>query len=90
MASIQTGDATTPPDMAYGIGTFVFKRNSQGPAVGSFGHFGARKTCMWIDPKNQIVMVLMVQSADMNKEQQAELYGSFFKAAVAKFGKLGK
>ena len=87
MSSIQTGDATTPPDMAYGVGMFIFKKNSQGPAVESFGHFGARKTCMWIDPGNQIVMVLMVQSADMTKEQQAELYGSFFKAAVAKYGR---
>jgi len=90
MGAIQTGDAQTPPELAYGIGTFVLKKDDQGPPIGSFGHFGARKTCMWIDPKNQIVMVLMVQSSDMTKEQQKELYGTFFKAAVEKFGRKGK
>ncbi|MEP6669323.1 MAG: serine hydrolase domain-containing protein [Chthoniobacter sp.] len=90
MGAIQTGEAPTPPELAYGIGVFVIKKDDQGPSVGSFGHFGARKTCMWIDPKNQIVMVLMVQSSDMTKEQQKELYSTFFQTAVEKFGWKGE
>jgi hypothetical protein len=42
---------------------------------------------MWIDPKNGLAMVLMVQCWEMTGAQQSELYGSFFKAAVEKFGR---
>lgn len=89
MGTIQTGEAQTGPDEAYGVGVFVTKNDREGPAAGSFGHLGARKTVMWVDPKDQLVMVLMVQSFDMTGEQQKALYTPFFKAAVAKYGKAG-
>jgi CubicO group peptidase (beta-lactamase class C family) len=87
MGAVQTGEATTPPDMAYGVGTFVFKKNSEGPAAGTYGHFGSHKTCMWIDPQNQLAMILMVQDASMNGDQQKDLYRAVFTPMVEKFGK---
>ena len=75
------------PQEGYGVGVFVKNRDDEGPAAGSYGHRGARKTVMWVDPKNELVMVLMVQCWELTGEQQKELYTSFFKAAVEKFGK---
>ena len=87
MTTVQTGEVLVSPSEGYGVGWSVKKKDDEGPAVGSFGHRGARKTCMWVDPTNQIVMVLMVQSWDMTGPQSKELYNSFFKTAVEKFGK---
>ena len=87
MSTIQTGVAETTPDEAYGIGVFVTKKDNRGPSAGSFGHLGSHKTNMWVDPKNQLVMVMMVQVGDLTKEQEKELYEPFFKAAVAKYGR---
>jgi CubicO group peptidase (beta-lactamase class C family) len=86
MSAVQTGNVSVNPQEGYGVGWFVKIRDEEGPAVGSFGHRGARKTCMWIDPTHQIVMVLMVQCWDLPKGGDKELYSSFFKAAVEKFG----
>jgi CubicO group peptidase (beta-lactamase class C family) len=87
MTSIQTGDVPVNPSEGYGVGWSVKTKDDEGPAVGSFGHRGARKTCMWVDPTHQLVTVLMVQSWDMTGEQSKELYGSVFKTAVEKFGR---
>ncbi len=45
---------------------------------------------MWIDPENQIAMVLMVQNSDLNSKQLQELYLAYQKQAVARFSKAGK
>ena len=86
MTAIQTGDVVVNPDEGYGVGWFVQKKDGMMPAAGAYGHRGARKTVMWVDPKNQLVMVLMVQSMDMTGPQQKELYNSFLKAAIEKYG----
>ena len=87
MGAIQTGAVPVNPQEGYGVGWFVKLRADEGPAIGSFGHRGARKTVMWIDPKNGLAMVLMVQCWELTGEQQKELYGSFMKAAVEKYGR---
>jgi CubicO group peptidase (beta-lactamase class C family) len=84
---VQTGDVMVNPNEGYGLGMFVKKRQDESVGVGSFGHRGARRTVFWVDPTNQIVVVLMLQRMDMDGNQQKELYGPFFKAAVDKFGK---
>ena len=87
MATNQTGDVIVGGgDEGYGVGWSVQKKDGRAPAVGAFGHRGARKTMMWVDPKNQLVMVLMVQSMDMTGPQSNELYNSFLKAAIEKYG----
>ena len=88
MTSIQTGQAETPPDVAYGLGFFVQKKApAGGPSVGSFGHHGARKTQMWIDPQNQLVMVLMVQCTELSHSDQDGLYAAYRNQAIARFNK---
>lgn len=90
MSSIQTGDTSVSPDSAYGVGLSIKLTDEEGPSAGSFGHRGARRTAMWIDPKNELVMVILVERFDMTGEEQKVMYGSFMKAAVAAFGRAGK
>ena len=90
MSAIQTGVVPVSPNEAYGVGWSVKIRDDEGPSVGSFGHRGARRTAMWIDPKNELVMVILVERFDMTGEEQKVMYGGFMKAAVAAFGKAGK
>ena len=87
MSSIQTEGIMVSPQEAYGLGWSIKLREDEGPSVGSFGHRGARRTAMWIDPKNQLATVLLVARQDMSGEQQKEMYTSVFKEVVAKFGK---
>jgi CubicO group peptidase (beta-lactamase class C family) len=87
MTSDQTGQATVSPDEGYGIGWSTKKKDNEGPTPGSFGHRGARRTMMWVDPKNQLVMVLLVERFDMTGEQQKQLYPAFMRAAIEHFGK---
>jgi CubicO group peptidase (beta-lactamase class C family) len=87
MTTIQTGDVPVNPQEAYGIGWSVKIRDDEGPSVGSFGHRGARRTAMWVDPKNQLAMVILVERFDMSGDEQKVMYGLFMKAAVAAYGK---
>jgi CubicO group peptidase (beta-lactamase class C family) len=87
MSAVQTGDVPVSPQEAYGVGWSVKIRDEDGPSVGSFGHRGARRTAMWIDPTNELVMVILVERFDMTGEEQKVMYGGFMKAAVAAYGK---
>jgi CubicO group peptidase (beta-lactamase class C family) len=87
MSTNQTGDVVVNPNEGYSVGLSVKLKDDEGPAVGSFGHRGARRTAMWIDPAHQIVMVVLLQRMDMNGAQQKEYYGSVFRAMVEKFGR---
>ena len=51
MTQIQTGDVMVSPTEGYGVGWSVKRKTDEGVAPGSFGHRGARKTMMWIDPE---------------------------------------
>ena len=87
MSTNQTGDVTVNPNEGYSVGLFVKKKDDEGPAPGSYGHRGARRTVMWIDPAHQLAMVALLQRMDMSGEQQKEFYGSVFRAMVEKFGR---
>ena len=90
MSAPQIGDAKLSPQESYGIGWSVKLNDEEGPSAGSFGHRGARRTAMWIDPKNWLAMVILVERFDMPSEQQKVMYGGFMKAAVARFGALAQ
>ena len=45
---------------------------------------------MWIDPQNQLVMIVLVERFDMTGDEQKVMYGSFMKAAVAAWGKAAR
>jgi CubicO group peptidase (beta-lactamase class C family) len=58
------------PEMGYGFGLGFAVRKAQGlsPVPGSVGEFfwgGATGTYFWIDPQEQMVVVLMLQAPDM-------------------------
>ena len=80
MTSIQTGDLP----QNYGFGWTVLKRAAgDGRSEGSFGHGGAYKTAMWVDPKKGLVLVLMRQHAGPDT---TKLEPAFVKVAMEKFG----
>ena len=87
MSAPQLGDVKLSAQESYGIGVSVKLTDEEGPAPGSFGHRGARRTAMWIDPRNGLALVILVERFDMTGEEQKVMYGSFMKAAVAAFGK---
>jgi len=87
MSAIQTGDVPVSPDSAYGVGFSIKLKDDEGPSIGSFGHRGARRTAMWIDPKNELAMVILVERFDMTGDEQKIMYGGFMKAAVKAYGK---
>jgi CubicO group peptidase (beta-lactamase class C family) len=90
MTSNQTGRIPVNPQEGYGIGWSVKIRDNEGPSVGSFGHRGARRTAMWIDPKNGIAMIVLIERFDMTGKEQSELYSSFLKTAIATYGKAAR
>jgi CubicO group peptidase (beta-lactamase class C family) len=90
MSAIQTGNVPVNPQEAYGIGWSVKIRGDEGPSIGSYGHRGARRPAMWIDPTSGLAMIVLVERFDMTGDEQKQMYGNFMKAAVAAFGKTAK
>jgi CubicO group peptidase (beta-lactamase class C family) len=86
LSAIQTREVPVNPQEAYGVGVSVKIRDEEGPSVGSFGHRGARRTVMWIDPTNQLATVLLVERFDMSGEEQKRMYGTVMKTAIEKYG----
>lgn len=86
MSAVQTGDVKVNPVEAYGVGWSVKIREDDGLAVGSYGHRGARRPAMWIDPQHGLAMVILVERFDMPGDQQKVMYGGFMKAAVEAYG----
>jgi CubicO group peptidase (beta-lactamase class C family) len=86
MSAIQTGDVPVNPQEAYGVGWSVKIRDDEGPSVGSFGHRGARRPCMWIDPKRGLATIILVERMDMTGDEQKQLYGSVLRAAIQAYG----
>ena len=86
MSASQLGDVKIGPQESYGIGWSIKLTDEEGPGIGSFGHRGACRTAMWIDPKNGLALVILAERADMPGDQQKVMYGGFMKAAEAAFG----
>jgi CubicO group peptidase (beta-lactamase class C family) len=87
MTSVQTGDLPLNGNdgEGYGFGWTVRKKASaDGPGAGSFGHGGAYKTMMRLDPQKELILILLRQHAgpDGNKVEPA-----FLKAAYQKYAK---
>ena len=94
MTSTQTGDILINGNglEGYGLGWVVRKQSSNGDpfnddglSKGAFGHKGAYKTAMWIDPEKQLVMIFLMQIAGGGRQAEA-ISPVFLKAATAKFG----
>src|SRR5262249_20922337 len=94
MISNQTGDmkVSFSEGMNMGLGWHIVKE-PQGVtemlSPGAFGHGGAYGTQAWIDPTQGLVMVLLIQRADLKNSDQSEIRATFQKAAVKTCGKRG-
>ena len=84
MTKVQTGDlnAAFTPGMGFGLGWAVVRKPEGVTAMlspGSYGHGGAFGTQAWIDPDQDLFVVLLIQrvglpnsdASDMRKELQA-------------------
>jgi len=87
MSAAQLGDVKLSSQESYGIGWSVKLTDEEGPSAGSFGHRGARRPAMWVDPQNGLALVILVERFDMTGEEQKVFYGSFLKAAIAQYGR---
>jgi CubicO group peptidase (beta-lactamase class C family) len=82
MTMCQTGDLKVPlaPGMGYGFGLFVI-RDPGGTfrlsSIGSYGHYGSSHTLGWVDPKRDMISVILFQrhspDADIGDEFNAFL-----------------
>jgi CubicO group peptidase (beta-lactamase class C family) len=84
MTSIQTGDLP----QGYGFGWSVLQKENRGDgrSAGSFGHGGAYKTAMWVDPHSKLVMVLLRHhSGEFLTPDGNKIEGTFLKAAADRF-----
>lgn len=75
----------------WGIGTCVLKEPHEGLAEmlspGAFGHGGAWGTQAWIDPKKEIIYVLMVQRTNFPNSDASPVREAFQKAAATALAK---
>jgi CubicO group peptidase (beta-lactamase class C family) len=88
MNHTETGDVSTgfTEGMSYGYGFGVVKNPSGVTALlarGTFGHGGAYGTQAWIDPQKDMVMILMIQRANMPGGDASEVRRVFQETAIA-------
>lgn len=87
MTSVQTGDLKTgfTPGNGWGLGWCVV-RQPQGVSgmlsPGSFGHGGAWGTQVWVDPKREMVFVLMIQRKGLPNSDASDIRKDFQQLAV--------
>ncbi|MCL5744622.1 MAG: beta-lactamase family protein [Acidobacteria bacterium] len=89
MTSVETGDLMIGNgSTGYGFGWSVLRRPARdGRTAGSFGHGGAYKTAMWVDPHRKLIMVLLRQHSggfltpDGNRIEEV-----FLKASIDRYG----
>jgi CubicO group peptidase (beta-lactamase class C family) len=102
LSSVHTGDlpcgffqreefGSHGKNYGWGIGTCVLKEPHEGLAdmlsPGTFGHGGAWGTQAWIDPKKDVIYVLMVQRANFPNSDASPVREAFQKAAAKALGK---
>lgn len=92
MTKVQTGELKTgfSPGMGWGLGWGVV-RQPQGVtemlSAGSFGHGGAFGTQVWIDPKQDLFMVLLIQRGNLPNADESKIRHDFQAVAVETFKK---
>lgn len=88
MTSLQSGDLVTgfTPGNGWGLG-FCLIREPQGPtsalSAGSYGHGGAFGTQGWIDPKQEMIYVLLVARQNFGGGDGSDIRAEFQRLAAA-------
>lgn len=90
MTQLQTGDLTTGFTQGNGWGLgWCIARKPQGVtemlSAGTYGHGGAFGTQGWIDPKRQMIFVLMIQRTGFGNSDASDIRKSFQTIAVKGF-----
>ena len=88
MTSTQSGDMKTGfnEGMSMGLGWHVVRQPVGVTAMlapGTFGHGGAYATQGWIDPKKEMIFVLLIQRAKLPNADASDVRRGFQTAAVA-------
>ena len=87
MTRVQTGElaAGFSPGMGWGLGIGVVREPvgwTDATPTGSYGHDGAYGTTVMIEPTQRVVMILMIQRADLNPYATGLQYRQAFQRAV--------
>jgi CubicO group peptidase (beta-lactamase class C family) len=88
MTQVQTGDlkAGFTPGMGFGLGWGVVRQPEGVTAMlspGSYGHGGAFGTQAWIDPRQDLFMILLIQRTGLPNSDASEMRREFQALAVA-------
>jgi CubicO group peptidase (beta-lactamase class C family) len=91
MTRTQTGDIRTgfTDGMSFGYGWAVMKNPTGVTGMlsrGTFGHGGAFGTQGWVDPKKELICVLMIQRVRLQNADASPIRKAFQEAAVAAIG----
>lgn len=71
------------PGMGFGLGfSLVQDEKLQRPGVGTFSWWGIAGTEFWVDPKNDVVMVFMVQARELAQDYQRKNRAWIYDALV--------
>jgi CubicO group peptidase (beta-lactamase class C family) len=71
------------PGMGFGLGfSLVLDDKVQRPGNGTFSWWGIAGTEFWVDPKNEVFMVFMVQARELAQEYQRKNRGWIYDALV--------
>lgn len=87
MTTVQTGDLVTgfTPGNGWGLGWCVV-RQPQGVSgmlsPGCYGHGGAFGTQGWVDPRREMIFVLMIQRTGFGNSDGSDIRGTFQRLAV--------
>ena len=87
MTTVQSGELATgfTPGNGWGLGWCVV-REPQGPtqmlSPGSFGHGGAFGTQGWVDPKREMIFVLLIQRTNFGNSDASDIRQAFQALAV--------
>jgi CubicO group peptidase (beta-lactamase class C family) len=88
MTSLQTGElvAGFVPGMGFGLG-WGYVRQPQGVtemlSPGTFGHGGAFGTQGWIDPKQDLFVILLIQRVSLGNGDASEMRKELQRIAVS-------
>jgi CubicO group peptidase (beta-lactamase class C family) len=87
MTADHVGDLLGRPGMGFGLG-FEVRTAIGGPgypgSVGEYGWAGVAGTLFWIDPKEQLIAIYMVQVADAERARLRTQFRTMVQAAILK------
>ena len=94
MTGLHTGtiDPAGPPGRGYGLAWTVVKEplgTLSLQSEGSYGHGGAFGTQGWIDPKNDLIRIFLIQRSEGGDGMEANTFMAMAAAAITNEGLLG-